>query len=367
MKILHLTAGIGRSNGVMSVILNYASHVSKDIKFDVLYFVSTDDDRIAELKDLGGQATEIDPPGLHSLFRDDVDGYLEAHRGEYAAIHIHLPYLAGVIAPKARRAGIGKVLVHSHSTWFSMGGSELRNKLLNMPTKRLADELIACGREAGAVWYGKHALETGRVTVLPNAIECDKFRFDSAVRKTVRNELGLDDRLTLACVGTLTDRKNQSFLIRLAAQMKKRGTDPVLLLVGDGPMREELAGLADELGVDRDVMLLGNRPDVARLMQGMDVFLLPSLMEGLPVCAIEAQAAGLPVIMSDTVTDETCITDVTTRLSLEAPLDKWADEVFRLAKLPRTDTTDIIRQAGFDLEAGARKLERLYGYGDKEK
>ncbi len=367
MRILHVTAGIGRSNGVMSVILNYAAHMPEDIKFDVLYFTTTDGDRLTEIEDLGGRATKIAPPGVHSFFHDEVDDYLDAHRGEYAAIHIHLPYLASVFAPKAKRAGIPKVIVHCHSTVFSLGDSNFRNRILNLPTKSLANVMIACGRDAGRLWYGKRAVDSGRVTVLPNAVECDRFRFDAKVRDKLRREMGLGNDLTVGYVATMTPWKNHGFLLEVFQQLLEIRPKAKLMLVGDGPERKALEEKAAELHIADKTLFLGMRSNVAELLQAMDVFVMTSPKEGLPVCAIEAQAAGLPVLMSDGVTDEACITERINRLSLDEPKQVWAKEAVRLAELPRLDTADEVKRAGFDLAKNAKILVGLYGYGDKEK
>ena len=364
MKILHVTAGIGRSNGVMSVILNYARFMPPDVRFDVMYFVGTEDDREKELEALGGKAVKIAPPGLHSFRRDDVDEYLSAHRGEYAAIHLHLPYLASTFAPKARRYAIPKVFVHCHSSRFSLEHSGWRNRILNLPTRRLADRLIACGRDAGRVWYGEKAVKSGRVSILPNAIETERFRFDPARRAAARAALGLGEELTVGHVGTLTTPKNHQFLLPVFAEIRRARPDAVLLLAGEGVLRPQVEEQIRALGLGGAVRLLGDRRDVPDLLQAMDLFLFPSLHEGLPVSVVEAQAAGLPVLMSAAVTDEVCVTgERIARLSLDEPPERWAERALALAALERTDTAGQVARAGYDLKTNAAWLAELYRRG----
>ena len=361
MRILHVSAGIGRSNGVMSVILNYARFMPPDIRFDVMYFVETADDREKELEVLGGRAVRIAPPGLHSFRRDDVDEYLSAHRGEYAAIHLHLPYLASVFAPKARKYGIPKVFVHCHSSRFSLEHSGWRNRLLNLPTRRLADGLIACGRDAGRVWYGEKAVKSGRVSILPNAIETETFRFDPARRTATRAALGLGEELTVGHVGTLTTPKNHQFLLPVFAEIRKARPDAVLLLAGEGVLRSQVEKQIRALGLSGAVRLLGDRRDVPDLLQAMDLFLFPSLHEGLPVSVVEAESAGLPVLMSAAVTDEVCVTgERIARMPLDEPPERWAERALALAALERTDTADRVARAGYDLKTNAAWLAEFY-------
>lgn len=360
MRILHISAGIGRSNGVMSVILNYARYMPPDIRFDVMYFVQTKDDRQAELEELGGKAIKIAPPGLHSFFHDDVDDFLVAHRGEYSAIHLHLPYLASVFAPKARHAGIRRLIAHCHTSRFSLERKGWRNQFLNIPTKLLANDLLACSRDAGNVWYGKRAVSRGRVIVLPNAIDCRQYRYDPAARRKIRAELGIEGHFVAGHVGTLSTPKNHRFLLQIFSELYQRRPDAVLLLVGEGVLRGQLAAQAEAAGFRDQVFFLGDRNDVPQLLQAMDAFFFPSLYEGLGIAAIEAQAAGLPTIVSDRVPCEVCMTECSKRLPLEAGPSVWADAALKLADSERRDGAVRVAGAGFGLQNSASWLAAFY-------
>ena len=362
MRILHVVTNIWRCNGVMSVVMNYLRNMPEDIRFDLLYFTELEDNYKEELDTLGARYHRIAPPGLHSFRRDDVDEYLSAHRGEYAAIHLHLPYLASVFAPKARKYGIPKVIVHCHSTWFSLDKkNDLRNRVLNLPTKRLADGLLACGRDAGTFWYGRRSMESGQVQVLPNAVVCDNYRFDRERRAAARKVLGLGDELAVGHVGRVSPpQKTHPFLLRVFAELLKKRPDAVLHLAG-AEENEELGVLSRELGIYDRVRWLGLRSDIPELLQTMDVFVFPSFYEGLPVAVVEAESAGLPVLMSDAVTDEVCVTgERIVQMSLNAPPERWAEQALALAALERTDTADAVVKAGFDLKTSAACLAEYY-------
>ena len=81
------------------------------------------------------------------------------------------------------------------------------------------------------------------------------------------------------------------------------------MIVGKGPLENELKEKVSNLGINNKVYFLGNRKDIERIYQGMDVFVLPSLFEGLGIVAIEAQVSGLPVIASTGVAKEANITN----------------------------------------------------------
>ena len=87
---------------------------------------------------------------------------------------------------------------------------------------------------------------------------------------------------------------------------------------------EDIKTLCGSLGCGDAVLFLGERDDVPKLLQMMDLFVFPSFFEGFPISLIEAQAAGLPCLVSDSISKETLITGKIRRLSPEASELKWA-------------------------------------------
>ena len=133
-------------------------------------------------------------------------------------------------------------------------------------------------------------------------------------------------------------------------------------MIGDGELRPEIEQKIAELGLSDCVKLWGERDDVPELLQGMDVFLFPSLFEGLSVVAIEAQAAGLPVYASDGISAEHKITDLLHFLPLSDGEETWADQVLADLKKepPRRDTSSELESAGYSIKKSAEILEGLY-------
>lgn len=358
MRILHFVPDIGVANGVMSVVLNYFRAMPEDIKFDVIYFKECEKDRRAEIETLGGRVFHINTPGLKSFLHSDLDEIFKAHEGEYAAVHIHAPYMTCLIAPKAKKYGIKKIAAHCHSTWYSLNKKNcLRNKLLNVPTKYIADRQFACGRDAGRFWYG----DDKNFTVLHNAIDCEQYRFSEKARDEKRAELGIPkDSLVVGHVGrTSPPQKNHPYLLKVFAKIKEQRPDAVLLMVG-AEETPELRSIADELGIANEAKFLGRREDIPELLNAMDVFIFPSIREGLPVSVVEAQAAGLPVLMSDTVTDEVCVTDRIYRMSTDREPQKWAEKAISEAAAKRDDNCEIMKNGGWDIRTAAEKLVEYY-------
>ena len=143
------------------------------------------------------------------------------------------------------------------------------------------------------------------------------------------------------------------------AEIKKEHPDAVLLMAG-AEETDELKELAEGLGISESAHFLGRRSDISQLLSAMDVFIFPSFREGLPVSVVEAQAAGLPVLMSDTVTDEVCITDNIKRLSIEADPSEWAKEIETVPDGLRADAFEKVRECGWDIADCANTLVEFY-------
>jgi len=138
------------------------------------------------------------------------------------------------------------------------------------------------------------------VTVIHNGIDPQRYRPDARTAFGVRQELGLDGtRPVIGTVGNLYAVKGHASLVQAAARVVRVFPDAVFLFCGRGELLEALQTSAAALGLERNVRFLGFREDVSRLLQAMDVFVLPSLSEGLPLAALEAMAAGKPVVATN--------------------------------------------------------------------
>ena len=130
-----------------------------------------------------------------------------------------------------------------------------------------------------------------RITVIPNGV--DVARFDAPVDVDgARHALGADRAPLVGSVGCLAPRKDYGTLLEALAQLSGRGLDFRAALVGDGPDRAALEARAAALALTPRIAFLGERDDVARLLPGMDVFVLSSREEGIPNALLEAMAAG---------------------------------------------------------------------------
>ncbi len=357
MRVLHMIPDIGISNGIMSVIINYAKAMPENIKFDVVYFRECENTKQSEIEALGGRVFKINPPSPKNAVKRDMDKFFSQHKGEWDVLHINAPHFAVFIAPAARRAGINKICVHCHSSQFSLNPkNEKRNELFTKAGLRFTDKKFACGIDAGRFWFGND----DAFTVLKNAIDCEKYAFSEKIRTEKRDELDLADKIVITHIGkTDITQKNHPFILRVFSKIYEKNCNSVLMLIGAVPT-EELDALAGELGISDAILYLGVRNDVNELLQAGDVFLFPSIQEGLPMSVIEAQAAGLPTFISDAITNEVIATDLVKVLSLNSSPDIWAKEILETDLSSRRITTDQMQQSGWEITNTSQTLVDYY-------
>lgn len=157
-----------------------------------------------------------------------------------------------------------------------------------------ARRIIAVG-DAVAQIYRKR-LPGRKIETIFNPVE-PGLKLTSTERSALRRELtGDETRPLILCVGRLEPQKGMFDLLDAMAIVRDSNPSALLLIAGQGTLKEDLQKKITELHLGESVKLLGIRTDVPRLLAASDIFALASHWEGMPVSALEAMAAGLPVV-----------------------------------------------------------------------
>lgn len=205
----------------------------------------------------------------------------------------------------------------------------------------------------------------GHLHTIPNGVSV--ARYIDAAPSGLRAELGIPaDACLVVCVAKMLEQKGHRHLVEAMATPPLRDAAFHVVLVGDGPLRDEIRGRARDAGLLDRLHFVGNRSDVPGLLAEADAFVLPSLWEGLPMALLEAMAAGLPIVATSVAGTRQVINDGRDGL-LVPPGDAGAlataiDKVVRRSDL-RGRLGDAARQhvnAAFSVQAQARRHADLY-------
>ena len=374
MKVLEINVDDVGLGGVYALVNSVIRHKPGDLKLDIACIVEFENSGNVQI--LNSLGTDIYYVGTHggklsrpaAYYRNTVK-LLQA--GNYDCVHIHgdVAYLLLIFARAARRAGVKRIILHSHAAGIDGGSRRIKRALHDMCRGRLKDsatDFVACSDKAAMWMYPNINLD--RVRMINNGVELDRFAFDSDVRRRIRHDLRLEDAFVVGHVGRFAYQKNHEFLLEAFSAIRKRVENARLLMIGEGVLFDQAREKAMRLGIQRDVIFYGSSYDVGGLMQAMDLFALPSRFEGLPVVGVEAQAAGLPVLFSDEITRQAKLTDRVWFLPIDSDsVEQWAERAEAIAREPveRRNCCERLRKAGFSVEDTVRAFLKLYGFEPK--
>lgn len=293
---------------------------------------------------------------------------------QYDVLHLNVFHGLSLYYVKlAKQAGIPIRIVHSHNTDLRKSLTRFIKLLIHKVSKNLyscfATDLWACSEPAAKFEFSKKALKSIGFQFIPNGIETRRFYFNVEIRKSVRKELGINDEFVIGNIGRLCYQKNQGFLLDVFSEIKRLKPESYLLIVGEGKDFESLKEKSKQLEIDKSIIFYGSSSHTEELLWAMDVFVFPSLFEGFGIVALEAQATGLPVICSEYVPNEACVTPLFQRLTLAMGAKVWARKILNQvdAEVERQEYAEKIRKAGFDISDVAMQIEtcymRAYFYG----
>lgn len=360
IRIAHV---IGKwvGGGVEAVVMNYYRHIDKNkIQFD--FIIDEDSNGIPkeEIESMGGKVILIPPYQKVIKYHKELKRVLKD--GKYRIVHSHINTLSVFSLYAAKCAGIPIRIAHSHSTTNKLEKKKnLMKQVLRHFSRMFATDYFACSELAGKWLFGNKALTNGKICVLNNAIEVESYIYNEELRRKKRKELNIqDNQIVIGHIGRFVKQKNHSFLIDIFNEIHKKNEQMVLVLVGQGPLEQEIKDKVKVLGLEECVKFLGQRDDVNELYQAIDIIAFPSLYEGLGMVLIEAQASGIYCIASTHVPDNAKISNQLDFISLNEP-EQWINTILnKQNQMNRINLIEEVRKCGYDIKIETKKLEKIY-------
>lgn len=258
IRILHSVSNMDRA-GIETMLMNYYRHIDRSkIQFDFLCNKKKPGAYDAEIKEMGGNIYHT--PGLNPA---KYPSYLKCMKKifeenpEYKIVEAHNGAL-GVYALHAAKVNhIPVRIFHAH------GASITRD--WKLPIKLVCKALLpsnmnqhfSCGIEAARCYFGEKVVERNDYELIPNAIEVNRFVFDSTIRNRIRHDNHLENKHIVGHVGRFMSQKNHTFLLDVFAEVSKRDSLAHLVLLGDGELMDAMKEKASNLGIKDRVTFVG--------------------------------------------------------------------------------------------------------------
>lgn len=359
---VHIAQIMGKwiGGGVESVIMNYYENIDRT-KFQFDFICDDDSTNIPyeKIEKLGGKVILVPPyqkvfkyiKTLKKIFKEN----------NYKIVHSNINTLSVFPLYAAKKAGVPVRIAHSHSTSNKKEWKKNAVKNVLRPfSKKNANVYFACSELAARYLFGNKTFEEGKVTIINNAINLEKFKFNQGKREKLRKELKIkDDEFVVGHIGRFVSQKNHTFLIDIFNELRKENNKAVLLLIGQGPLQDQIKEKVRELGIEDSVRFAGQVDNASDYYNAMDVFVLPSLYEGLGMVLIEAQANELPCIASTEVPKKASVSNQVEFISLKEENKKWADNILRKN---RKDCKFVYTKdyEKYDIKKESKKIEKNY-------
>ncbi|WP_196229131.1 glycosyltransferase [Butyrivibrio fibrisolvens] len=366
IRILYICGGPLDHGGITTWVYNYLSHMDKErFCVDIVCYGNevgsreelfcSDGTKVYHVPYLGKNPLK-NYWGIKSIIKN----------GKYDIVHSHLEAMNAYSLYIAKSCGIQVRISHAHGSDY-FGGNWAKLKIHGFLKKRIhrySTVRLACSAAAGKWLYGDSAFE-----IIPNAIDLDKYAFNSNDRVELRKQLSIPvDARIVGCVGHFNSIKNQKYLIEVfneicSNSLECNAGNMYILFVGDGELLDYCQELGEKLGISSRLRFTGRVDDVNRFYSAMDVLAMPSIKEGLPLVAVEAQANGLSCLLSEGVPREAKVNEHTVFLPFE--IDKWKKailEMFMEGDNSRNRGSDINMFVAneYNIDYSSRVLSKIY-------
>lgn len=359
-------AKIGKA-GVATIVYKWGQEFNtNEIVYDYLMQSGMPEKQYVEaIQKKGGRiyTMESESPGVCQIIKW-VEKIIEDNCYEVLHINSDSAYVATAYIIAAKRAGLKQIYVHSHCTQIDDSNTVKRmiktiiHRLCIPYVNKNTKLCLACSNVAGEWMFGKKKVHSTEYRMIKNGVEAEKYLFNENYRNKLREELGVSESFVIGNIGRLSYQKNQNALIDIFNLYHKSDSNSVLLIVGEGELKNELEIKINKMKLKDKVLLLGIRNDIPKLLSAFDVMVMPSRFEGLPVTMVEAQMADLPCVVSDCITREADFTGIVQYVN-NVDEKEWV-RCINTSKEYKRDGHIMQRiNSDFNVKNAARELEQI--------
>jgi sugar transferase (PEP-CTERM/EpsH1 system associated) len=339
IRVVHVVPNLC-TGGMERLVLEMLEHSNPERASPQVLCIGQRGQYAADAEELGVAVTALHAPIRRNLrLPFKLARFLRHTRTE--VVHTHGPYAQFYGAVAARMAGCPVIHTMHGFPW----PRTWRRRLLGRLSNSLTRSIVAVSHDLSDYALGELQVPAERLHVIHNGIECDRFSL-------ARREAG-SRRFDAIMVARLSSEKDFPSLLQAVGLVQQKRPDFRLAIAGDGPLRQEVEDLIEQLRLEQHVELLGNRSDVPSLLTQAEVFVLSTHTEGLSIALLEAMACGKPIVATAVGGNPEVVVDGETGFLV--PRD--APQVLASRLLWLTEHPEEARRMG---AAGRRRVEQQF-------
>lgn len=364
IRVLQVIAGMN-AGGMETMIMNYYRNLDRTkIQFDFLISEKEKCFYEDEINSLGGKIYRVTSRRTDIIKnRKELKQFFKKHKYKIAEFHQGITYYYPL--KMAKKYGVSKRIIHNHGIdrKFLKKFKIYNEVFAKRRISNLATNYFSCSEEVNNQLFSNKIIKQNTIEIIPNAIDVEKYEYSIENRKEIRQELKIEENIKIyGHIGTFTYPKNHNFLIEIYEKIQKAETDSKLILIGEGPLKSEIENKVKEKKLQENVLFLGIRQDIYKILSAMDYFIFPSVFEGVPLTLIEAQSNGIPIAMSDSISQEATINSNCFRLPLSDE-EKWINKIENNTEETterRIRRNEEMRKTKFDIKLQTKNLQKIY-------
>jgi glycosyltransferase involved in cell wall biosynthesis len=374
IKVLHIITRLDKGGSADNTLISVLGLNKEVFKVDLISgrtnfpspkLTQLKEQNLIQYKEIGQLVRAIHPfkdiSALSKLYKN-------IKKGRYDIVHTHSSKAGLLGRLAARRAGVKHIIhtPHGHIFYGYYGRClSFMFIILERWAARYTEKIITL-TNAGIEEHVRYKIAPAdKFITIHSGLELGSLQ-PSDTKNDVAKEFNIDksDKL-VGTVARLVPIKGHEFLVKAAPLVLQYYPDTTFLLIGDGPLRKKLENLAQQLNVSNKIIFCGMREDVPRLLNAIDIFVLPSLNEGMGRVLIEAMALAKPIVATRVGGVPDVIEDGSSGLLVpSANPDSLADAICTIMKNPslaaRLASHAVIRSQKFSHTDMIRQLENLY-------
>jgi L-malate glycosyltransferase len=296
IKVLHVIKSLGRGGAEMLLPETLRVHNKDQFEFHYIYFLPWKDAMVGSILEHGGKVTCIAARNnIELLFKSKaVAKYAKMHGMDL--IHAHLPW-AGIASRIAGKLSGVPVMYTEHN---KQERYHIATRLANLFTLNWLKKVIAVSEDVEqSIRKHKKNLKASLITIL-NGVNTDRFAPGQFQREEVREKFNIPaDAPVIGTIAVFRFQKRLDLWIEIAKKILEHRPEAHFIIVGDGPLKEQLLEKQKQLNFESRLHFAGTQTEVRPYLSTFDLYMMTSIFEGLPIALLEAMALECAVVSTN--------------------------------------------------------------------